>query len=851
MNQRMWYTLGLAALLGAGCGSSPDPAPAPGPQPHQQAVADDPAEPQRPLPEWLGRPRAELAAACDAWAEKVQRQRTLYRQHQLRFDLLRDLRLPLAVPVWRQAHFSAGAGCSLPPYLPEGTHDAGLALHMARFGDVEAARRLADPSDTDTLARVDRLRLGRNYPAEWTRLAGLMLYHAEFRLAAGDKTAAGDLIQLHRELRQALDPQAQASPLGAALLPRGRSVLRQMTAVWRASDQADRASQAERALADWGEAPPLELGLPPGSTRAEAARLLGTPAKGRALVADSLRALDVLGLPLPDDGAEAVVACLDAAGRVAELVVVYRAGLEDEYRRPQQLAQLLDEPAAGEDLPGELPRRLYRRGASVCEVTLTPRSPFTSALVRVAPAAGTSGPQAGVLPRDLGPVHLSRSFGRNRVGFVPRQQGSCLVVTNTAALARLRVPVPVSERAAVTLQCDGGEDLLASLTVRYAVAQRRRSLAEIALPLWQALGAGRLGGSPREDVGLRLAWEDGQTRYVLRLPQTEEEVPELEVADRPDGQDPRQRAQRARAWDRRERQERLARHEPLTRLPRELEGLRLGTPRAETLSLLPAGAGTVRRELPDGVLVTVVGPPPKGDRGARELFVRFDPSGRAAELRVHYVDAAAQKTAGTKKLLTSFADHGGAPDEGKGPEGGREYRWQDDLTALVCRRDGSGLDVLLRDRPLSPDGDAPPAVGFLPRGPEHCTLGMSREDLASHWGALGAAAGGQPPVLTPKETSPYDALLVWLEAGRVVRVVARHRQPEGGALPPAEAGQAVTVAWGRDAAELGWPRRQDGAAGVVRAWANHDDRTQVRVFWQQNPGEGPRVYTEWKEQGRP
>jgi hypothetical protein len=87
-------------------------------------------------------------------------------------------------------------------------------------------------------------------------------------------------------------------------------------------------------------------------------------------------------------------------------------------------------------------------------------------------------------------------------------------------------------------------------------------------------------------------------------------------------------------------------------------------------------------------------------------------------------------------------------------------------------------------------------------------------------------------------------VLVWFEKDRVVRVAARHRGIFG---QPALAGKALAEAWGRDTMALGWPRRQDMAAGsVIQAWSNHDDVTQVRVFWQEEPGSGPRLYTEWQ-----
>ena len=129
------------------------------------------------------------------------------------------------MPVLREAHFSAEAGLSLPPYVAEGARDSELALHLARYGDDEAARKLVDPADDEARQHIDACRCGRTYPAEWTRLMGLMLHVAHVRLAQGEADAATELVMLHRDLKAVLDPKAAAGPLGAALLPPGRQAL--------------------------------------------------------------------------------------------------------------------------------------------------------------------------------------------------------------------------------------------------------------------------------------------------------------------------------------------------------------------------------------------------------------------------------------------------------------------------------------------------------------------------------------------------------------------------------------------------------------------------------------------------
>jgi hypothetical protein len=840
MNRRAWYVLGVAALLGSGCGGRGGPGDGPA-----QSVAEVSApspEFQRSLAELLDRPRAELAALADEWAERVHHQQALYHEGQLRFELTPDLRLPLAVPVWRQAKYSAAAGVSLPPYLAEGAHDSGLALHLARFGDAEAARALGEPGDAVTLARIDALRLGRNYPAEWTRLAGLMLHHAEFRLAAGEGAvgeAAQDLLRLHREVRQALDSRARAGALGAALLPRGRDVLCRVAAAWKAGDHADLGKQAQEALAGWGEVPAPEPGLAPGTPREAVARLLGGTARGHALAAAPLRGLDVLSLPVPDVGVEAVVACFDARGRLAEVLVAYGPGVRDDYPQPAQLAHGLEEQAAGEAVPGGLPRRRYRlAGGFLCDALVPPGSRYAGGIVTLAGAEA----EGIALPRDLGLVHLNRSFGENRLRLDPRQGGTRLTVRDAKVLAGLGLPVPAADRADVVVQREARADVIAGLTVDYTPRLRHRSLTEVAVPLWQAFGPAALRQDDQGGKALALVWEDARTHYVLRLPSADDATPDLRISDRANPRDAAElgrRAARARAWDRAERRTRLRGRRPLTRLARELEQVKLGQTRSQILAGLPADDSVLKRDLPGGLLVTFVGAPAETGKTLRELFVRFDGRRQAAEVRVHY---AGPPPAG-RKLLDGFQALYGAPDAEAAA--GKALGWQDDLTHLTCRPESAGLDVILRDRPPADEGGPPAAAAYLPRGPEGCTLGTSLEEVVRTWG-LGGQAEESPLVLTPKEGGPHDAILVWLKGGRAVRVVARHAQADGTSLTPAEAGKAVAEAWGREAAVLGWPRRQEAKGGVDRSWANHDDRTRVRVFWQQNAGESRRLYTEWQ-----
>jgi hypothetical protein len=111
------------------------------------------------LADWLKLSRAELAKKAEETAVTVAKQQEWARTHEHAVELLPQLHPGASVPVFQEAKFSA-AGLSLPPYLKEGSPDAAAALHLARFGDHEAAVKLGAPAD-----RLEALRAERNYAA--------------------------------------------------------------------------------------------------------------------------------------------------------------------------------------------------------------------------------------------------------------------------------------------------------------------------------------------------------------------------------------------------------------------------------------------------------------------------------------------------------------------------------------------------------------------------------------------------------------------------------------------------------------------------------------------------------------
>jgi hypothetical protein len=224
-----WAVLGGVLAMTAGCGTPAVPTenslPAretPPPKPREKKVFRLDAPIDISLADWLAKPRSELAQLAEELADKIQLQEKNHRQNIKPYSLLPDLCLPLAVPVFRQAKYSPALKMSLPPYLAEEKKDSQVALHLARFGDVEAALRLADRAGDKVTKRIKRYRFERNYPVEWTRLVGLQLHVAQIGLAAGELESARQVVGLHKQLARVLttttpirNRRAHAAPLAS------------------------------------------------------------------------------------------------------------------------------------------------------------------------------------------------------------------------------------------------------------------------------------------------------------------------------------------------------------------------------------------------------------------------------------------------------------------------------------------------------------------------------------------------------------------------------------------------------------------------------------------------------------
>jgi hypothetical protein len=824
------------------------------------------------LEAWLALPRVDLAKLADERAEEVAKRQEQARSAPDSLALLPRLHPPTTVPVFRQAKYNAGLGVSLPPYVKEAP-DSAVAFHLARHGDHEAALKLADSSDRALLGRLEAVKPGKNYPVEWTRLVGLVLQSAHWKLAEGHVDGATELVLLHRQLARILDSRAAGGPLGAALLPAGKLALTQAVAAWRDPkvNKPALADDVEAALKEWGPVPATVPALPPGSPRADVAGLFGAPARGRAVLATTPEAArrvgDLLTLATPDEGLRGAAAFLDAKDRLAELLLVYRSRIEAVYGEPQDLAyplrehgyQAVADPARS---PGLL-RQEYRGEELSYEVTRVIRGNVAGAFLRVGPVKAAPALPFGRDPRDFGPVHLDRTFETNRVGLAPNQAGRTLLVTDKKALAGLTDALDLPAPAAAGLEREKGHDVLRHLTLTWPADLNHVSAERLLPPLWSDFGPGKLEGVDDSTGGyLTFTWEDGTTRLRLRLP-FDEKPPELVAEDRRGSDKLEERLEAAVRRDREERKARLAAGKPITRLPRgfeilnervSLERLRLGQPRAEAEAALPRGTAVRRRPIPGGgSLLFRTNPPPTATYWARQLIVRFEED-RVAEIRVLYQEGPGIPERKAPTLPETLQKDGAGKPESvpaewaglwadlvKKPKAVKS-RWQDDRTVRTFQRDAGGAEVVLLDRPADrPQGVELPPLEVCPCGVERCSLGDSRDAVHSAWRTV--ESGGADVFRLPA-SSPYEFAMAWYEAGKVSRIVAGHRHRPG--ADPKEVAAALQKAWRRDFDRLGFVCRQEGAQGAVLGrYGWHDDRTRVQT-WVQDTESGPRTFTEWR-----
>jgi hypothetical protein len=877
MNIRMHWLRGgvvLAALGFVGCGGGSEPPP---PEASDQPRLAESIDVN--IADWLDKPRVELAEKCEDKTKFLHDHLIADRSTKDTAELLPDLKPAVTTPVFRTAAFSKARGVSVPPYLADDGNDREIAWHLARFGDVDAAKKVAGPADPDFLAKLEQMRCGRNYPVEWTRLVAMELYDAEMRLARKELDGADELVHIHRQLNKVLDAKAKAGPLGAALLPAGRRALALAAPALRQApfNHGPLADDIEAALGEWKDLPTPQLGLAVGADKKDVGRIFRRSPQGRIFAAstnnDILRVLDLASLPIPGEDVDGVVAFLDGQGRLSEILAHYHGNTRQNFPRPSNLAQRLVDCGGDETQLAELPgvlRQTFRAGGHAYQVSVfkdvSSGSAATSAIVRVGGANGSlAEPALPASPRDLGAVNLDRSFDQNRLSLdaTLKPGAGFLETSRESAITRIQQPARDPRPVNVALTREGETDLLASVAVRWTPGVNKEAMTRLALPMWAAYGGSRIEGVEDSKGGhIAFIWENDTTSYTLRLPFAEVNPPEFVAADRRTGSAAAKRLETVAAFDQAQRDARIKAGNPLRRLDRWLyeRDVFLGMSKSDALLRLPKSQKKYRQtNTADGVsLLFLESPDQAAPYSPRQMWVRFGPGDRVAEIRVRYVEGPAKPSKEKPALFDWLRrEPQGEPEAQPSawanlwndlPKKGTpvRYCWRDDVTVLTYERDAGGSEVTLRDRPLDqPDGVRLPPLQYCARGVENCHLGDARADVLKHWPekeTQTAPDGGL--MLSQPKTSTYDLLVVWFDNDKVSRVVARHRS--AGATYN-DVPRLLQEVWSRDVDTLGVIRRQDLPSGqLLQGYGWHDDKTRVRIFGQDSE-EGPRLMTEWRD----
>jgi hypothetical protein len=793
-------------------------------------------------------PRAELAQRCVDLETTIRRQEQFHREGKLTYTLLPHAQLPMVLPIFRDATFLPERGVTLPPYLKPDAHDGAVAIHVARYGDVEGAKRIAPPNDAAIDQRIRDAAGSKDYPLEWTRLVALILHSNQIALAIDNKDGAKNLIAVHRQLRTVLDDTAKSGPLGVALLGRGLGTLKQAAAAWKAAHREDLVQTINDSLREFGELPRYAVDIPASFESLD--KLFAVKPGPNAVIAVSpARVADLLNLFVPTTEADTCVAFPTADGKTSEILFTYRPLLFG-FNQPQQFVEPIEELTAGESSDaGDCPSRVWKVGDAKLDVTLTNRHPTLGGLVRLY-RPGTE--RTVELPRDFGPVHLDRSFEQNRRLTTWPKRGDTLLLVGPAAAA-LGNPVPTRTVAGAILQREPKHDLISTVTFEFAENPNDSlpAAGTIARPLFESAGQPHFAFGPVGVGSIDLVWSNGKTTYKLGFPYAREKAVHLTATDAKNAE----LAVRVAASvekDRQDRLQRIAAQNALSIVPRQLDGIRLGMTRAEFQKALPKSPQLFERDIPGGVMAAYVGPAAGGDAVAREWFARFD-GDKLAEVRVRYTDAPGIKAGSFARKIESLKAKLGEPEITAGtnawwsdlPKRGNPvtYSWHDDVTLLTAQHEPHGIEVVLRDCPPDhPAGTPLPAIEYLGRGTAQVKLGMAKDELVK---LGGQSVDGGGFLVDPAKDDPFSGILAWVENGKVTRIVARHKVNLPG-KGDQQASKLLLDQWSRDSRTVGWPNRQDAAGPHLQSLASRDDRTRYRLFWADDQGRTG-VFSEWKD----
>ncbi len=747
---------------------------------------------------------------------------------QIKYELNRDLKnqvsgnvqFPLILPIYREAEYSPKMGFSLPTYTEPGQKDSRLARHLARHGDLEAARKLVEAGDEATMRIINSYRWDRNYPVEWTRYVAMLIHRSTLQLAYGDEKAAKQIVGIHRQLLEIFDEKARNSALGSALLNRGWGILTLARNYWTKGNAKHLAKQADKVLENWGAISSPDISFISAANKNQESIFVAK---------NPQRALDLLCVPFPHKHANEIVLFTDDRGQPANIAIFYEPGVTDEFLQPGYLRPFLQPKGA----------TIYRFGDWEGNVFEIPHNLSVGGIVRL--SHRTKSP---TLPRHFGLLHLDRSFGQNRILAARGEQGPILRVKETGVLRRIEKAIPGLSVAKAEIHRNKEFDVVDRLVFFPDTEEKSiPSIVKIAHSLWKKFGPSQKITSSGSSLGgeVRLIWQDNRTQFDLIVPHTREQFPKVVVTDR-SMKSPRERQQMVQARDQMERQVRLDTGQPLTFLKRSLEGISLGNSQEKVVKRFPKSKSTFPNLIGNNLWVVITGTKGNPSWVPREIVARFDNDSKVVnEIRVKYT---AKRKKGLKDLLNYLKHHSGQPSQeldGKI----RRYVWQDDLTELTALDSRMGVELRIRKRPMAGSNAANSPLVLFPTGPKNCSLGMRKEQLLNAWKVRNPRTTGGALQLTPAVDSEFSAILVWFQNGRVGRIVGSHRPSEN--FPnDTTAGRAVLKAWSSRMLSFGWPFYQEFTPKRrLHSCANQDDQTRIRIYWRADGAGKRNIFTEW------
>jgi hypothetical protein len=838
MRSRLGFFLLLSfTLIGCGARKQVDVAP----EDNQTRL---PTTTQMDVKGWLEKPRSELAQLVEHHRDQVKTLHERLRQDPASATLLPQLRVPVRGVVFHSASFQSQRGFSLPAYV-QGDKDAGVAAHLAAFGDVEAATKLGHTGTGP----------GRNYPVEWTEAVGSAFQVAELRLSMGEREAAGDLVLMHQALRELLDETAQKSPLGVALLNAGKRAATLAARAYRDPkvNCTAVAADLEEALKNWGTVTEARF---PARSREQLTAVWGAAVSGQVATTSSEqlpRVLDLLGMAVPPEGVVAVGAFLDEKDQLAAVQLAYRTGLDTLYRQPADLVFHLEEQgleAGNESKQGGTVRQMFSNKTLFADVVRLNTSPVLGAVATLSAVPNVTLPAIKGNHREFGVVHLDRLVDSCRVQLDPLLRGNPLTIGDAKVLARMTAAVTSPAPTAGLVEREG--DLVSSVKWTWPSDLSNEQVGSLVVGLWKAYGlASFVEPSEKAPAPLTLSWNLGDTAVEFRVA-GDDKGSVLSVADNQPKEKQAARLSAAQKRDASERAERLANGKADTRLstgPGEINGyslpnLKLGMSRREAEAALPAVKDFRKAKVNEGFSVLIDTPVGKNPFWAKQVLLRYTDD-KVSEIRVRYLER--EEKALRKKLSTEAKIGEGdtvQPDwlavwADKPNAKVTKLRWQDDQTERTYQQDVGGSEVVWRSRlvPSTP-------WNFVTRGPGKAGLGNSREEFVDMYGAPPTTSDAAT-VFRMSDKTPYTMLLVWFEKDKAVRMVAVHREkPKSRKTPDINA--ALMKVWAGNLGGLGLIRREESGQGEVLGtlyW--HDDQVRVQSSVVEND-KGLQLLTEWR-----